>query len=200
MIDKNTYYGNYVGIVVQNNDPEFAGKVKVFVPHLTPTVYSGWIDGNTSKKITKLLGNNVNGDLSEILGTLKTRLPWAECAAPLVGESSTGRFNNHFNAGSISESNFLTTTFSNGASSLSAEGSAPSSLYTSTSAGLLNDAFVTAADNINRPNPLAYNYRPNTYSNAARGAFAIPSVGSHVWVFFREGDPQFPVYFAASFG
>jgi len=199
MKDKNTFYGNYVGIVVQNNDPEYAGKVKIFVPHLTPTVYSGWIDSNTSKKISKLLGDNVNGDLSSILDTLKTRLPWAECAAPLVGESSTGRFNNHYNAGSVSESNFLSTTFSNGASSLSAEGSAPSSLYTSTS-GLLTDAFVSAADNVNRPNPLAYNYRPNTYSNAARGAFAIPAVGSHVWVFFREGNPQFPVYFAASFG
>ena len=30
--------------------------------------------------------------------------------------------------------------------------------------------------------------------------FAIPAVGAHVWVFFRDGNPQFPVYFAASFG
>ena len=199
MKDKDTYYGNYVGIVIQNNDPEYSGKVKVFVPHLTPTVYSGWLDNNTSKKITKLMGSNVNGDLTSILETLKVRLPWAECAAPLVGESATGRFNNFNNAGSISESNFLGTTFSNGTSSLSAEGSAPSSLYGG-STGLLRDAFVNASNNVNRPNPLAFNYRPNQYSNAAKGAFAIPAVGSHVWVFFREGDPQFPVYFAASFG
>ena len=194
------YFGNYVGVVVQNNDPEKCGKVKVFIPHLTPTVYSGWLNDETSKAITDLMGSNVNGDLDTILDDLKNKLPWADCAAPLVGESATGRYNSFNQAGSVSESNFLGNTFSSGASSLSAEGNAPSSLYTSNSAGLLNDAFVSAADNINRPNPLSYNYRPNDYSNAARGAFAIPAVGSHVWVFFREGNPQFPVYFAASFG
>ena len=41
MIDKNTYYGNYVGIVVQNNDPEFAGKVKVFVPEDLVMILTG---------------------------------------------------------------------------------------------------------------------------------------------------------------
>ena len=194
------YFGNYVGVVVQNNDPEKCGKVKVFIPHLTPTVYAGWLNEETSKTITDLMGSNVNGDLDSILDDLKNKLPWADCAAPLVGESATGRYNSFNQAGSVSESNFLNTTFNSGASSLSANGNAPSSLYTSNSAGLLNDAFVSAADNINRPNPLSYNYRPNDYSNAARGAFAIPAVGSHVWVFFREGNPQFPVYFAASFG
>ena len=30
--------------------------------------------------------------------------------------------------------------------------------------------------------------------------FVYHAVGAHVWVFFREGNPNFPVYFAASFG
>ena len=34
--------GHYVGIVVQNNDPTQRGRVKVFVPHVTPTVYNKW--------------------------------------------------------------------------------------------------------------------------------------------------------------
>jgi len=33
------YQGNYLGIVVQNNDPLKRGRVKVFVPHVSPTVY-----------------------------------------------------------------------------------------------------------------------------------------------------------------
>ena len=37
-------YGNYIGIVIQNNDPECAGKIKVFVPHLTATVYKKWVE------------------------------------------------------------------------------------------------------------------------------------------------------------
>ena len=32
------------------------------------------------------------------------------------------------------------------------------------------------------------------------GVFAIPGPGAMLWVFFREGDPLFPVYFAASYG
>ena len=193
-------YGNYIGVVVQNNDPEYCGKVKVFVPHLTPTVYAGWLNEEKSRIINDLIGSNINGDLDSVLEDLRNKLPWAECAAPLIGESATGRYNSFNQAGSISESNFLSTTFSNGASSLSAEGSSPSTFFATNSAGILNDAFVNASDNINRPNPLSYNYRPNNYSNAARGAFAIPAVGAHVWVFFRDGDTQFPVYFAASFG
>lgn len=34
----------------------------------------------------------------------------------------------------------------------------------------------------------------------AQGMFGIPGPGAMLWVFFREGDPLFPVYFAASYG
>jgi hypothetical protein len=34
----------------------------------------------------------------------------------------------------------------------------------------------------------------------AQGMFAVPGPGAMLWVFFREGDPMFPVYFAASYG
>ena len=40
------YLGNYVGIVIQNNDPERSGKVKVFIPHITATVYKKWVEEN----------------------------------------------------------------------------------------------------------------------------------------------------------
>jgi hypothetical protein len=32
-----------------------------------------------------------------------------------------------------------------------------------------------------------------------KGMFAFPGVGAMVWVFFREGNPLYPVYFAASY-
>lgn len=31
------------------------------------------------------------------------------------------------------------------------------------------------------------------------GMFSLPEVGAKLWVFFRNGDPHFPVYFAASY-
>jgi hypothetical protein len=37
-------------------------------------------------------------------------------------------------------------------------------------------------------------------NNMAKGVFTYPAAGALLWVFFREGDPLFPVYFAASFG
>jgi hypothetical protein len=37
-------------------------------------------------------------------------------------------------------------------------------------------------------------------NDSPNGMFAYPSVGAMIWVFFREGNPLFPVYFAASFG
>ena len=37
-----SYFGNYLGIVVQNNDPEKRGRLKVFVPHVSSTVYANW--------------------------------------------------------------------------------------------------------------------------------------------------------------
>lgn len=35
---------------------------------------------------------------------------------------------------------------------------------------------------------------------APKGMFCVPEIGSMLWVFFRNGDPMFPVYFAASYG
>jgi hypothetical protein len=37
-------------------------------------------------------------------------------------------------------------------------------------------------------------------NNMAKGVFTYPAAGALLWVFFREGDPLFPVYFAASYG
>lgn len=33
-----------------------------------------------------------------------------------------------------------------------------------------------------------------------QGLFSVPNPGAMLWVFFREGDPLYPVYFAASYG
>ena len=46
------------------------------------------------------------------------------------------------------------------------------------------------------------NHGPTIVKNtndAAKGMFAFPGVGAMVWVFFREGNPLYPVYFAASY-
>jgi hypothetical protein len=206
------FFGNHVGIVVQNNDPDGGGKVKVWVPHITATVYKKWVEDKSNKQF-KFFGANINSILTQslsssdygefkqatsILEELKLILPWADVAAPLIGESTSGRFNAANNFANISDANFYSS-FSQSTDSAASTPGKPGAFYEKLD-NRLSDAFVNASDNINRPNPLAYQYVPSTYSNRAKGSFSVPAVGSHVWVFFREGNPIKPVYFATTFG
>jgi hypothetical protein len=205
------YYGNYLGIVIQNNDPQGRGRVKIFVPHISPTVYKNWNEVPEDKKF-KFLGGNINSDLNDIYEDLKLILPWSICASPVTGEMTSGRFNAFNDHASISDSSYL------GLSGyIASEFIADNSLETGqqNEEGIgekegniyekyrfrVNDAFNDpVTNNSNNVNLFSFEYAPSMYSNKAKGAFAIPAVGSHVWVFFHNGDPLYPVYFAASYG
>ena len=206
------FLGNYVGIVIQNDDPERAGKIKVFVPHVSASVYKKWVEKPNNKRF-KFLGANIDSiltqtlsgeglnqtsNLTNIIEELKIVLPWAHCAAPLTSEDVSGRYNSYNNFANISDSNVYST-FSQSTSSAADTPGKPGSFYEKLE-NRLSDAFTTAENNVNRPNPLSYEYVPSTYSNRAKGSFGVPSVGSHVWIFFREGNPTMPVYFAVSYG
>ena len=206
------FFGNYVGIVIQNDDPDRTGKIKVFVPHVSPSVYKKWVEKPNNKQF-KFLGANIDSVLTQalsggalgqtehltpIIEELKIVLPWAHCAAPLTSEDSSGRFNSYYNFANISDSNFYST-FSQSTSSAQDTPGKPGAFYEKLE-NRLSDAFTSAENNVNRPNPLSYEYVPTTYSNRAKGSFGIPAVGSHVWVFFREGNPTMPVYFAVAYG
>jgi len=206
------YYGNYLGIVVQNNDPLKRGRVKVFVPHISPTVYKKWNEVSKDKKF-RFIGANVCSDITEILEDLKLILPWAEMAAPLAGESASGRFNAFLNASTISDSSNFETAFVNLSScepnqeevsedtqNVDNIGEKPANIY-DISYFKLKDAFSNPAEvNANTANEFSFCYKPEAYSNCAKGAFPLLRVGAHVWVFFNDGDPLKPVVFAASFG
>ena len=185
------YNSTYIGIVVQNNDPDQRGRVKVFVPHISGTVYNKWIEDKTDKKY-KFIGFNIDSDLTPILEDLKLILPWCEICSPLTSENSSGRFNNFNYHANTSDGNF----YSNFAAS---SGSKPGSVYENANARL-EDAFTGDINNVNNPNPYSYMYKPTTYTNAAKGVFGVPAVGSHVYVFFRDGNPNFPVVTGASYG
>lgn len=206
------YYGNYLGIVVQNNDPLKRGRVKVFVPHISPTVYSKWVETGKDKCF-KFLGKNVYSDLSDIHEDLKKVLPWAEIAAPLAGESGSGRYNAYWNIGTISDSSNIKKGFNKAdnceidyesnneySQNLDNIGEKPGFVY-DVSYYKLKDAFADPAENnANNVNIFSRSYIPECYSNCAKGAFPILNVGAHVWVFFNNGDPLKPVVFGTSYG
>jgi hypothetical protein len=83
----NVVHGNYIGVVVNSNpDPEGRGRVQIFVPHLSTTLYEGWNKEGKDISITQgsLAGIDVN-----VLQRLQQTLPWAECAFPLFGTGGT---------------------------------------------------------------------------------------------------------------
>jgi len=206
------YHGHYLGMVVQNNDPEKRGRVKVFVPHITPTVYKKWVENNKDKNF-KFIGKNLTNDITDITEDLKKILPWAEISSPLAGENSSGRYNAFKNVGTISDSSSLSGAIDNPNNSnidvakinyfspnLDNIGEKPGNLF-DISYYKLKDAFSNPSEtNANNANKYSYNYTPECYSNCAKGSFPIVSVGAHVWVFFNNGNPLNPVVFGASFG
>ena len=207
------YYGNYLGIVIQNNDPLAKGRCKIFVPHISPTVYKNWNEIPKDKKF-KFLGKNLQSDLNDIYEDLKKILPWSIGASPITGEMSSGRFNAFPSYGSTSDSSF------SGVSGFQADEITVKSELSDQKSGQqnvdligekegnvyekyrfkVNDAFNDAKNNVNNVNVFSFDYSPSVYSNGPKGSFAVPAVGSHVWVFFHDGDPLFPVYFAANYG
>jgi len=207
-MDYPKYHGNYVGIVVQNNDPQYRGRVKVFVPHISPTVYKNWIENSTDKKATdkifKFLGSNISSPLTDIIEDLKLILPWAEVSSPVTGESTMGRYHASSQLATTSDGSNRTyvygseqTPYAQNSDNISEK---PGHIFDMATVNL-SDAFNTPQlTNVNNVNKLSYNYTPECYSNSGKGSFAIPNVGAHVWVFFNAGDPLKPVVFGVSHG
>jgi len=209
-----TYYGNYLGIVIQNNDPEKRGRVKVYVPHISPTIYET-VKRDNKDKYYKFMGDNIQTDLTpKLVEDLKSILPWSEVVAPVSSGASSGKYINYNNTASISDSNRVETSIPSSPTtskySLNKDGTGEKygKIY-EINEGQQSDAFSKTINsnigdrstgNPNRVNPYTHLYKPKTYSNCGKGQFAIPDVGAHVWVFFREGNPQYPVIFGTMLG
>lgn len=80
--------GFTLGIVVQNNDPQKRGRVKVFVPHLSLNLLEGW----DNKKEDKSFEDLSDPIIKDVVDKIKDQLPWANCAAPLFGENGNHYF------------------------------------------------------------------------------------------------------------
>lgn len=181
------------GIVIQNDDPESIGRVKVFFPDLSPSVYSGWRELAKDLQF-KFIGLNLNSDLTPIIPTLKQLLPWAEIAIPSMGGGSSGRYNAAKQHGSVSDS---PNDFTNVSTPLSNSTGLDEKAGVRFEIDGISDAF-TGKNGTLKVNPLSSAYTPSLYSNSAKGSFDIPNVGAHVWAFFENDDPCFPVVFAVS--
>ena len=190
MRDQELYFSIYLGIVVQNNDPEHRGRIKVWVPYITNNVYNKWNQLKTDQTFA-VPGSPGGENLSNILPQLRDELPWAEFVSPIIGQSATGYYNAASDTNSVSDAPLIFgqpgTNFSNTASANSLDpenkGGKPGAVYESNP---VSDAFGNTSKILSQyANENSSTYKPSTYSNAAKGVFSIPNVGAHVWVFFK---------------
>ncbi len=194
------YNGFYLGYVIQNNDPDRGGKVKVFIPSLMPTLadVSDNIDGDD--KDVKIDFKDFSTLSTEAIKNLKNTLPWARQISPLIGTGSSTSYNTN---------QHLVTTVDNPIHRIDfaqkiKDGNEPVTEPRSPGATLQQENFILSAGNIKSESDIPAtpttdpdNNRlvPELYSNQSKGMFSIPSVGSLVWVFFENGEWDLPVYF-----
>lgn len=82
-------YGNHLGWVINTQeDPEQRQRVQVFVPYLTNTLYKEW-----NQELTDIRFKNPNELGTQTLTVLQQVLPWAECASPIWGDSTSMKLN-----------------------------------------------------------------------------------------------------------
>jgi hypothetical protein len=187
-------YHIYLGICLANNDPEMRGRIKIYIPQLAPTINGLEVGDNQNvDKFFNFIGTNneTSNEISNNLQALKDILPWAEYAGPICGGNASGRYNATLKTGTTSDSNAWQ------GDNLT-DGFRPAQLYVGDQAH--PDAFSeTGIHNNKFVNQYAYQYTPSNYSGFARGLFSIPNVGAHIYVFFMDGDRNFPVYFASAY-
>lgn len=80
-------YGNHIGVVIDNQDPENRGRLQIFIPHLSNNLLPTW---NTNLQDISFKSTEVDAKLGSVLERLKNTLPWAETAVPSFGGGTAG--------------------------------------------------------------------------------------------------------------
>jgi hypothetical protein len=80
----------YVGLIVNNRDPSYRGRVQVFIPHITNNLYKDWNKKNEDIKFKSFESNAFTPD---IIQRLIDVLPWAEVAMPFFGGGTAAPIN-----------------------------------------------------------------------------------------------------------
>lgn len=213
------YLGFYMGIVVQNNDPEMRGRVKILVPEHAPSVYS--LNQETMEGVIlkfKNIHRKASPEIDTALDKIRSALPWAEQASPLIGGVSSGLYNYKTRTANNQDGGFPPQVGTPGTKApvvkpilatvdppvTNTEDSKPVT-FRGTNEFVGEDMetdpfFVTKRNGNHNVNPMTMQYQPSNYSGMARGFFSIPNVGAQVYLFYSHGDPMQPVYFAAAFG
>lgn len=188
------HYGFFRGIVMQNNDPERRGRVKIAIPEFTShlardlglpsDIYSARFVG----------GDNINTMFNkEAVKKFCDVLTWAEQASPLIGGGTSGVFDAKNGVATVGEGykgNFVREPLGEESITPSGESVSPKAVISChANPGGFDTGYKTGICDV-------YNQSlaPSPINNATKGMFSIPRVGSQVWVFFENGHLSHPIY------
>tara|TARA_R110002020_G_scaffold150847_1_gene327709 strand:+ start:40 stop:1209 length:1170 start_codon:yes stop_codon:yes gene_type:complete len=188
--DKNIEYKRdlnsfFRGIVINDADPKFMQRVKIFIPEITN--FESGSDNNVY-----IAPHNVGSLPSSVLQKLDKLCPWAEQASGLFGERGLS----HYSAkdkSQVSKATYVKDKTASKPPNAKEGGALPRQQIANTN----NAGAGSSIDDFARQNPNAASYLPKNSGPLASGMYGVPSVGSKVWVFFDRGDINFPVYFAS---
>jgi hypothetical protein len=189
----------YKALVVKNNDPLMQYRVKLFIPELSNQPLEGWLHDYKRMHI-KFPGKNNEEDIlsdAKIFESIANTLPWAEPCFPLFGENSPAVYNANEELAILSDTMYFEGYDVNKEEPPTNEkGAFGPSYFWEAYEHMIGDAFIDPIVNFSKDNnPYCYLSRPSNHVNKPKGLFGIPSVGSQVWAFHYNGDPNFPVYF-----
>lgn len=201
-LEDQKFYGFHRGIVIQSNDVEKRGRVKILIPELG-TQLSRIVGENVNPPNERFEarfcgGQNINTFLdSERLELAKKGLFWCEQASPLIGSGTSGTYDIKNNIATVGEGHRGAPFEPLGDDSITPSGESVSPkacLSINGTPGLCDIGSKTGtADTYNQ------SFAPAAYNNAVKGLLSIPKVGAQVWVFFENGSIMHPVYFGYVF-
>lgn len=196
------YTGFYLGYVIQNNDPDRGGKVKIYIPALMPVFAEEASTINEEGADVKVDFKDFSTLPPSMVKKIKNILPWARQMSPLIGPGNSTTYNAKNHLTTTVDDNFYRTEF---AQKLK-DGEQPEASPKMPGSLLQEKEFILSGGHVesevidNVPatpvtDPDNNSLVPELYSNQSKGMFSIPSVGAVVWVFFENGEWDLPVYF-----
>lgn len=198
------YTGFYLGYVIQNNDPDRGGKVKIYIPSLMPSLAEVPEEIDKEDADIKIDFKDFSTLPTKVVDRLKNILPWARQISPLIGPGAASSYNPRDHFVSTVDNPIYREEF---AKKLK-KGEEPENEPKAPGYTLQQENFILSAGHVKddtsdsndipetpATDPDNNKLIPELYSNNAKGMFSIPSVGSLVWVFFENGEWDLPVYF-----
>lgn len=176
------FYNVYVGIVVNNIDPENKGRVQVYISSLGPSLIC---EKNGKGAKYRITGTKYGSLTDQDIKVLKKVLPWSYTLSPVIGGSSIARYNPKEEIATMSKSAATTEEFKFKNLDYGARSYGSRISYY----GAFSDPFADPTKNyVRNGNFSGRDYFSKSFVNMPNGVYSVPAVNARVLVAFVNGS------------